>query len=116
MMTKTEIDEIRARCEAATPGPWVKEDMPDYAEITSAEVESVALVSMTVNAKFIAKSREDIPRLLDALEESERKCRELEASLERETAGRSYLNRALNSTKQELDYFKSVLKGKKKMR
>jgi len=85
MMTKTEIDEIRARCEAATPGPWAFFHN-DYVNIyhiqgdekVDGEERSItyglADVPWRNNAEFIAHAREDIPALLDTLEKSESKC------------------------------------------
>ena len=63
-MTKTETDAIRARCVAATPGPWV---------ILSGSPPRVSCgIDMTAgslkDAYFILHAREDIPKLLDALE------------------------------------------------
>ena len=73
-MTKQEIDAIRARCEAAAPGPWKHHYGDDYAVVMfPGEGTSNASVrvaedewddSFSGNAKFIAHAREDIPRLL----------------------------------------------------
>jgi hypothetical protein len=71
-MTNTRIDAIRARCEAATPGPWERHDTQDCAEIRAlCEADGiyspVALVNKTYNADFVAHSREDLPWALDLI-------------------------------------------------
>lgn len=61
----TREEEIRARCEAATPGPWALGEDADI----KAEGTSIAGLLNTLNdAEFIAHAREDIPYLLDRLE------------------------------------------------
>ena len=75
------IEEIRKRCEAATPGPWcsIKNEVRrDYEVIDGGEiieeVDDIAECFMPNdgcpldNADFIAHSITDIPALLDALE------------------------------------------------
>ena len=66
-MDKIQIDEIRARCDAATPGPWDAHPGPDY-EYIFALGDGMAHVRGPYNAEFIAHARQDIPALLDALE------------------------------------------------
>ena len=67
------LAEIKARCNAATPGPWHRHDTRDYAEIHTAEGEEqgfspVALADADYNADFIAYAIEDIPALLAEVE------------------------------------------------
>ena len=93
-MTKAEIGEIRSRCEAAKD--VIENLIASHGETLGHHI-----------CKLFIDTNDDLFNVLNVYEE-------LQADLERETAGRSYLNKALNSTKQELDYFKSVLKGKKK--
>lgn len=71
------LDEIRARCEAATPGPW--KVISDSVPVRSGAVVSAmygdgpkinicsGIPLGTHDAAFIAHAREDIPYLLDAL-------------------------------------------------
>lgn len=80
-LTPARLSEIRARAEAATPGPWDAEDLP-MTEVepcprhddgnygiqfcgckTDAQKESIA-----EDAAFIAAARQDVPDLLDELE------------------------------------------------
>lgn len=77
-MTDDELNAIRQRVEAATPGPWYR-DMP-HARVcaTGRIIGRIATVtkqgtwSVTVqddaNALFIAHAREDIPALLAEVE------------------------------------------------
>ena len=60
------IAEIKARCEAATPGPWYKGN-----DTLVMKTESHAVVCDTrarSDAAFIAHARDDIPDLLAELE------------------------------------------------
>ena len=90
MLTEEQIAEIRARAEAATPGPWrhlerdgrqnQRIEMRDDREVTGPD-GNLSLVSCwatawkpgghkssVANARFIAHARTDIPHLLAALE------------------------------------------------
>ena len=51
------LSEIRARCDAATPGPWGTSGSP-----------IIPLLEIPYNAGFIAHSREDTPYLLAEVE------------------------------------------------
>ena len=69
------LDEIRKRCDAATPGPWF--NFGDWLVHTEADVEHSGIPHektigsvKTQNAAFIAHAREDIPYLLSLLEET----------------------------------------------
>lgn len=68
MMTKEQLDEIRARADAATPGPWINDD---DLSITGANGTDVCiwwdLVSAD-DAEFIAAARTDVPALLAEIE------------------------------------------------
>ncbi len=104
-MTDDELKAIRARCEAATPGPWVdrmlgpygRQDMRRVMEGRKAGPTMHGEVARTyrdggvhtscttgkleterVNALFIAHARSDIPALLDEVE----RLRSLVAALE----------------------------------
>jgi hypothetical protein len=99
-ITPERIAEIKARCEAATEGPWVVEDWGDE---TYPSPSIVAPPSTCIpprgypcedlgnriiydedgdcsddDINFIAHARADVPDLLAALEASERKVAELE--------------------------------------
>lgn len=63
------IGEIRARCEAATPGPWKQYN--DWEVITPSKIQSVAHTfnpNANNDAEFIAHVREDVPYLLSEVE------------------------------------------------
>lgn len=72
-----DVAAIRERCEAATPGPWIRD--PEYASVCAParDGECVAVCSMSdgppaagwvADAEFIAHAREDIPVLLAEIE------------------------------------------------
>lgn len=66
MSTKDRINEIRARCEAAAPGPWRK-GMSGL--ITDGTGRALFFSeAANANAEFIAHAREDIPYLLEKIE------------------------------------------------
>ncbi len=91
-MNRERREEIRARAEKATPGPWVTgigkraDDYGDeyvYVADTSPGLDGLFAEfaddtgTERADADFIAHSRTDLPDLLDALEEQERECERL---------------------------------------
>lgn len=77
-MTAKQLDEIKARAEAATQGPWTFDAnctlSSERSEILHAgETGFVA----SANAEFIAHAREDIPALLAEIERLQAREREL---------------------------------------
>jgi hypothetical protein len=97
------LDEIRARADAATPGPWgVWTSMDNTRDILSeAEHPAVPLAGLygrdgsehptageDADAEFIAAARSDIPYLLDRLAASEQEAARLRA--ERDAANARY--------------------------
>lgn len=81
MITHRELQEIKARAEKATPGPWTIEDEGDALvakrcpEIEDDYVGCFSNLCLgecknTDDSEFIAASRTDIPKLIDALEEA----------------------------------------------
>lgn len=101
-MTPSELDEIKARLAAASPGPWKihprdtcfspgyggKEIDNDSAIkygnqwVLGGEVDGLAECSRSTfgmaDAWFVANSRQDIPALITALEQSWARIKELE--------------------------------------
>jgi hypothetical protein len=76
-MDKARLDAIRARCEAATPGPWNAIDkgntVPSYAIRHFAVGEKCVNVASGISTKtgdadFIANARTDVPDLLAEVE------------------------------------------------
>lgn len=69
------LDEIRARAEKATPGPWVyhwpewKDDYvhPDYVKCGEDHPPICEVTDGVPNATFIAHARQDVPALEAAL-------------------------------------------------
>lgn len=69
------IDEIEARANAATVGPWYSDENRELvcAESVCAEYDLIAIAEMLVhddnivNAEFIAHSRQDVPALIRML-------------------------------------------------
>lgn len=75
-MTKEILKAIRARCDSATAGPWGLSHQ-GFTIVAKAPATFVSLTGTNNrtrtpkaknNAAFIAHSREDLPKLLDALE------------------------------------------------
>lgn len=72
MLKKTEITEIRKRAERATPGPW---HVSPVGEVRAPSPWNGLLMGTWAtgdngpDAKFVAHAREDIPALLDTIEE-----------------------------------------------
>jgi len=74
MLTDERIAEIRARVEAATPGPWEVDDkysdqfvvceLDEYVAVSASTDADIGLDGRA-DAEFIAHARQDIPDLLD---------------------------------------------------
>jgi len=64
-MTKKQIEEIRARLEAATPGPWRKDATPGYFEPAVWIGEGCVYPEEQSDATFIAHAPQDIADLLE---------------------------------------------------
>jgi hypothetical protein len=72
-LTQEEIEAIRKRAEAATPGPWVVGAVPDvvFVETNQSELilEKESDKTQDYNtAEFIAHAREDVPKLVAEIE------------------------------------------------
>lgn len=79
MLTKERLEEIRARCEAATPGLWFLIETDYCIEVSSEDkCTPVALSDNDKDAGFIAHTRQDA---LDLLAEVERLTKENAAML-----------------------------------
>ena len=89
-MTSSDRDAIRQRCERATKGPWtvvVREISSDPNEdherfVQFGDPEEDSSLPKEADAEFIAHAREDIPTLLDALEQAEQQRDEWRVALE----------------------------------
>ena len=91
-MTRPDIDAIRKRCEAATPGPWRKTshyygdgccniwsgEGTDCPVVRECESGGVILRN---DAEFISNARTDIPALLEYVAELEHRVDELQEEL-----------------------------------
>ncbi len=68
MMTDAELDAIRARAEAATPGPWgiTADSKPNDFDIAGPEPgDTRGMFWREEDAGFVAHARTDVPALLD---------------------------------------------------
>lgn len=80
---KINLEEIKARCEAATEGPWVVNEEAFFevwihpqtamiARLSPQDDFSFGKTSCFRNATFIAHARQDIPALLELVEKQAR--------------------------------------------
>jgi hypothetical protein len=88
-MDEKRLLEIRTRAEAATGGPWELFNKTGVVEIfvhntkspvipwTGFEASGFSHKKNVANARFIAHARQDVPDLIAALRESERKLAEV---------------------------------------
>lgn len=78
-MTSEELEQIQARCDAATPGPWT--DMRDdhhFGQVLAIDYptridhicDTPPCDDREADMRFIAHAREDVPKLLAALREA----------------------------------------------
>jgi len=65
-MTREQRDAIRARCNAATEGPW---EYSGLMEVYAGKYEVIGRFDELADVRFIAHARQDVPALLDALGE-----------------------------------------------
>lgn len=104
-MTEGRLEAIKARAEAATPGPWV-DRLRDFEGADGYGLESHPTVEANgktvcifcereidddndeVNAEFIAAAREDVPALLEEVERLQRVARYLATKLSTLNASR----------------------------
>ena len=114
-MTKEELEAIKARTQAATPGPWGLKEVVDYTEHWYQLFPDVGVYHGLISgdrhliigcdhcevlflghpdAEFICNSREDVPKLLDEIER-------LQGELSKTTA---ILGRILSDTDKFYDY------------
>lgn len=83
-MTEKELQEIKERCEKATPGPWGLDTWKNnLMVIATANCKIVVASRMQIrDAEFIAHAREDIPKLLREIEELKKQIEELKRQIE----------------------------------
>ncbi len=74
-MILADLEAIKRRCEAATPGPWVVNGMPHDRHIATVGRHYITKPGREGSsarneevAAFIAHAREDVPALLEAVE------------------------------------------------
>jgi len=68
-LTPEELAAIRERAEKATPGPWrVKVDRGIFDMFDVMNSRDITIYNIESDARFAAHAREDIPRLLGALD------------------------------------------------
>ena len=121
------LAEIKARCEAATPGPWCKvSDLPDYGVASMNHPGTLPDPVVTLNRKyrapgrpnlgcsefdadFIAHAREDIPFLLAEVE----RLRALEAEHKRQWMEDKYemgnLRAERDTLRRQLEAYQELL-------
>lgn len=94
-MNKEELDVIRARCEAATPGKWayfvnkyndhiISVHPAEYqmrTDLTCRNEKEIAYSTYTADLEFIAHARQDIPALIEAVEILEKAMKGLPGSV-----------------------------------
>jgi hypothetical protein len=95
-MTKDQLNQIRERCDKATPGPWrvgnntitdrhhgEESVVDDIRVIVRREVYGGPADGQTyADIRFIAHTRQDVPALLDYVAELEAKIAGLESEVE----------------------------------
>jgi hypothetical protein len=94
-ITEAELEAIKARCEAATPGPWDNaiEIVPEGyalraqgdpgASLLSVDQDGMGIFDRKEDATFTAHARTDLPRLIAALRKRDAELKEANAGLMR---------------------------------
>lgn len=80
-MKLLDLAAIRARCDAATPGPWTYDEEAGYVDIGLPRYRSIAIgIEMDATTKsdgdFIARARADVPALLAYVHDLEQELAE----------------------------------------
>lgn len=102
--TALDVAAIRARADAATPGPWLGDiDMPKKLTwrmetwiIETPEGGTIAKVNDGADQRFLIAARTDIPALCDALEAAHRRIADL-------IEQRDYLNGRLQAALRRIE-------------
>jgi len=63
-----DLEAIKARCEAATPGPWEIKDRGHFAYMSGPRHVGVGGRWLPADAAFISHAREDVPALIAEVE------------------------------------------------
>ncbi len=103
-ITKERLAEIKARCEAATEGPWEQEDCREN-HIATATGMDIAHAPKQINAQFIAHARTDVPALLTEVE----RLRELMARWVDPSLVLELLKAEKNALKKEVERLRWLL-------
>ncbi len=101
MLTDDELAAIKARVEAATPGPWESERYRHHQDLVhctegergvplavARKDEGESWSQVMLNARFIAHSRSDIPALLAHVEAQAERIKALEMRIQKESEER----------------------------
>lgn len=72
-----DMHEIKARCEAATPGPWLHKQVGEHHGLCHVDTDSISLTPE--DWEFIAHARTDVPQLVEALWDMEEDFADLES-------------------------------------
>lgn len=125
-LPREERDAIRARAEAAMPGPWEYEPSTDEILSPDGGIAEMTWPGRTrTSAEFIAHARTDVTALLDALDEAERRialahevgnevgerCARAEAKAGRTRAERDFEERRADGLAAELAALRGRIEG-----
>ncbi len=83
--TTADLAAIRARCEAATPGPWWTEDRDERLDVHAPYGDAPTLLierTLPWDGPFIAHARADVPWLLALVERYEAALKEIASRVE----------------------------------
>lgn len=87
-----DLDPIKKRCEAATPGPWPCRSFRNVLDGTVSKFlqfnNERVFVSFDKDREFISTSREDIPALIAEIEQLRSKIADAKSILSRARGGR----------------------------
>ena len=89
-MTPKERQAARERCEAATDGPWEfacgfvsRVNGTEIDDVIGVDSQSLSLSCSEYDGQFTAHARTDLPAVLDALDEADKKIERLKRELRR---------------------------------
>ncbi len=97
MKQPIDLEGIRARERAATPGPWCISEKGNTVKSLSIDGICHGMSPKQTDAEFIAHARQDIPALLDALDKKDAEISKLSQDVEHL---RALLDRAVEEIKR----------------
>jgi SMC interacting uncharacterized protein involved in chromosome segregation len=111
ILTKEELEAMRKRAEAATPGPWYVDVFGDEVRSNESDLSVAYDITDEANAEFIAHAREDIPKLLAEIERLNDVIKQLTETTESFLEDKHFYMEELRKANAEIERYKKSLEN-----